>query len=336
MGLGLGAAAIVAGIFGGWGSSSNAGDETARRYAPQVARDGFEPTPTPSPTPVPPPPVAAKCFQPRPADTTPFVYLPSSPKSFFRNCQVISYYGYPGVPGLGVLGQYATAEAMVNALRDQVEAFDAVNGARTVLPAFHIIAATAQPYAYGTALGHIPTETLEAYIALAEQNDFLVFIDLQMGHSDVATEVGRVLPYLHNPRVHLALDPEWALPLGIAPGDEIGSMDVSEINLAQQMLQTAWEETGGPNKILVVHQFRDDMIIGKAELQSLPNVDVVIDMDGFGGQGIKLANYNRFIVDDAAPHSGMKLFYDPSLDVGRFTPAEASALVPQPDIVQYQ
>lgn len=310
-----------------------AGADSARIVVPAIARDGYPPTPTPTPVP---PPVATRCLQPRPVDLRGYVYLAASPNSFFRSCQVISYYGYPGVPALGILGQFPSEDALIASLQQQTAAFDAVNGPRGAIAAFHIIAASAQPDAAGDALVHIPSDVIEHYVALATQHDFLVFLDLQMGHSTVDAEVSRVLPYLRNPRVQLALDPEWALPTGIRPGAEIGGLDASAINRAQEILQQVVDETGGPNKILVVHQFTTDMIRNKEQLRAYPNVDLVIDMDGFGGQAIKLAHYQRFIVDDGAEHSGIKLFLDPTLDTDRMTPAQASDIVPQPDVVQFQ
>lgn len=314
-------------------ASGHGSDSTV---AANLAKDGYFPTPTATPTPVPPPPVTPECFEPRPADLGGYVYLPASGNSFFRNCQIISYYGYPGVPGLGVLGQFASTDALVSRLKELATTYDGVNGPRAAVPAFHLIVASAQPEAYGTALIHMPTATIEQYIAIAQKEDFLVFLDIQMGHSTVDAEVPRLLPYLHNPRVQLAIDPEWNLPLGVVPGSQIGSIDVSEINRAAEILQQVWTETGGPNKILVVHQFTPDMIRNKALLEDQPNVDIVIDMDGFGGRAVKLAHYQRFIVDDGAEHSGLKLFYDPSLDIDIFSPAEASNIDPQPDIIQYQ
>lgn len=63
-------------------------------------------------------------------------------------------------------------------------------------------------------------------------------------------------------------------------------------------------------------------------------MDLVIDMDGFGGQGIKLAHYDQFVAQDGAPHGGLKLFYDE--DVNLLSPAQVAALSPQPDLVIFQ
>lgn len=298
-----------------------------------VARDGLFPTPTPTP---PPPDVAGDCYQPRPADTSPFVLLPAGTDSIFQSCQIVAYYGYPRVPALGVLGEFTDLEEMARQLESTAAAYDAVNGPRSVLPALHIIAAAAQgsPGADGDYTARIPTSLIDEFIGVAERHGFVVFLDLQIGWSTVEAEVEHLKPYLRNPYVHLALDPEWALPVGIPPGTKIGSLDAADINYAQSVLQEIVHETGLPPRVLIVHQFTESMITHKEQLTNYPGVELVIDMDGFGGREIKVAHYQRFVVDDAAEHGGMKLFIDE--DVNIFSPAEVSALQPQPDYIQYQ
>ncbi len=294
-----------------------------------VARDGLVPTPTPVP---PPPAVASKCYQPRVADS--FTLRPAPPKSVLQNCQVIAYYGYPGIPGLGVLGQFDSSAALANALESQAAAYDAVNGTRTVIPAVHLIAALAlaSPGPDGTYLGHLPGEVIDAYIALAAEHDWLVILDLQMGHATIDAEFARVEPYLRNPRVHLALDPEWVTPG--PPGTVIGSIDAAMINRAQELLQGLIDREGLPNKLLIVHQFTRDMITNKAAIADEPGVDLVIDIDGFGYAAAKQSEYQAFVQDDGAEHGGMKLFYTQDADL--MTPGTVSDLIPQPDVVIYQ
>lgn len=320
----LGGAAAGLGIRG-----SSAESPPARARVPMVAHDGLMPTPTPTP---PPPAVASKCYRARVADA--FTLRPAPAKSVLQNCQVIAYYGYPDVPGLGVLGQFDSSAALANALESQAAAFDAVNGSRTVVPALHLIAALAlaSPGPDGTYLGHMPGEMLDAYIALAAEHDWLVILDLQMGHSTIDAEFARVEPYLRNPRVHLALDPEWVTPG--PPGTVIGSMDASMINRAQELLQALVEREHLPNKLLIVHQFTRDMITNKASITDEPGVDLVIDIDGFGYAAAKQSEYQAFVQDDGAEHGGMKLFYTQDADL--MTPETASNLVPQPDVIIYQ
>lgn len=293
----------------------------------------------------------ARCYQPRTEaelaaatpeaspDATPqapeFVLQPADAKSLFQNCQVISFYGYPGEPVMGILGT-ADPETVVQQLLAQAAEYDQVNGPRGVAPALELIYAVAQGSATddGTYLYRMPDELVQQYLDVAEKHDLLVILDIQMGHSTVAAELPHVLPYLKNPRVHLALDPEFSMPNKEVPGTVIGSMDASQVNEAQHMVQKLIEEERLPNKILMVHQFWADMITNKAQLERVPGVDLVIDMDGFGGQESKTGNYDFFVRQEQAPHGGFKLFYDQDVDL--LTPEQVSHLVPQPDVVIYQ
>ena len=174
---------------------------------------------------------------------------------------------------------------------------------------------------------------VQEYLDAARKEDLLMFLDIQMGHSTVEAEVPHVLPFLRDPRVHLALDPEFATPPDQEPGDVIGGMDAAEINKAQEALQKLVDEYRLPNKILVVHQFWSEMIRNKEALQQFPNVDLVIDMDGFGPASDKIAGYERFVKEDGAAHGGMKLFYEQ--DTGLMPPEQVDGLEPQPDVVIY-
>jgi hypothetical protein len=335
---------FLGGVFGWLGFSvatNHAADSRGahRTVAANVARDGFPPTrtptpiPTPTPTPTPVPEVAKQCYGERRGDSAGFTILPASEKSVFANCQVIAYFGYPGVPGLGVLGQ-GTPSEMIARLKAQAAAYDDVNGPRGVVAALHLIFAVVQPDLYGSALYHMPEDLLKQQLALADENDLLVILDDQMGHSNVDTEFPLMLPYLDNPRVHLALDPEWTMPEGVMPATVIGGIDASEINRAQQLMSDYITAHHLANKMLIVHQFTPDMIRNKGSLQTYPGVDLVIDMDGFGGQEIKLSHYGQFVGADGAPHGGIKLFYN--RDTPIMTPAEAAAIVPQPDFIVYE
>lgn len=277
------------------------------------------------------PAVASQCYEP--SESGGYDVRPASERSVLRNCQVIAYYGFPGVPGLGVLGE-GTPDEMVARLRREAAAFDAANGPPHVMPAMHLIYAVAQPDSTGDALYRMPAAQLEQQLALADAYDLLVILDVQMGHSTVDAEIPPLLPYLSNPRVHLALDPEWAMKDGVAPGTVIGGIDASWVNRAQELMQQYIEEHHLANKMLIVHQFTPDMIRNKSTLQEYPGVDLVIDMDGFGGQAIKLAHYDQFIAQDNAEFGGIKLFYDE--DVGLMTADQVVALHPQPAFVVYQ
>ena len=314
------------------------GADSFAAHAPETAYDGLvqpatvTPTPpVPTPTPVPLP--VKHCYGPR-VGTGGFPLRPADADSVFSNCQVIAYYGYPPVPGLGVLGQFPTAGEMVTALQNEAARFDAVNGPRGVALAIHLIAAVAQasPGPDGSYISRAPASLINAYIALAQEHDLLVILDLQLGHASLDAEFAAVEPYLLDPRVHLALDPEWVTPG--APGTTIGSMDASEITHAQELLSNLVLTHHLPRKMLIVHRFTQGMITNAQDLGTIPGVDLVIDIDGFGYAAAKTSEYQAFVHDMGAPHGGMKLFYHQ--DVNLMTPQQVEALDPQPDVVIFQ
>lgn len=294
------------------------------------------PTATPTPTTPPQPEVAAECFEERDAAPADMVLQPARAGSLFQRCQVVAFYGHPLVASMGALGA-DDPETMIARLKAQAEDYEASNGGRKVVPALHLITAVAQRSAGddGTYLLRMDDDMLQEWIGYAEEHDLLMIIDLQMGMSTVDEEVGRVLEYLRNPRVHLALDPEWAMRAsGALPGDVVGSMNASEINEAQEMLQELVEEHNLDNQVLVIHQFQEQMIRDKELLGTYPNVDLVIHTDGFGPRNTKIGAYTRFVQDDGAAHGGFKLFFDWDTD---FMPPEAvNGLTPQPDVITFQ
>ena len=60
------------------------------------------------------------------------------------------------------------------------------------------------------------SEATPSQLEAAKEHDLLVILDVQMGRSTVDLELPRLLPYLADPRVQLAIDPEWAMPAGVA------------------------------------------------------------------------------------------------------------------------
>lgn len=253
--------------------------------------------------------------------------------SIFQNCRVITWYGFPRGGLMGILGT-KTPDAIVPDFRRQIDKFE--GGGRKPIGAFHLIYAVAQawPTANGKYLNYMPDEDVQRYLDVAEKEDLLVFIDIQIGHSTVQEEVERVLPWLRNPRVHLALDPEFAMPKGVVPGQQIGRLYAEDINLTQQMLQDLVEAYGLPNKILQVHQFIPEMLPDKQNIQNFRNVDLVIDMDGFGAPEVKKFKYRQFIEAENAEFAGIKLFY--IQDKPLITEEELLRLDPVPDLIVYQ
>jgi hypothetical protein len=278
----------------------------------------------------------AECYEPRPSDDEhDLILLPAEPRSIFQRCQIIAYYGFPGEPRMGIVGEYEPEE-MIGLLRDQTAEFENYNGFRTAIPALELIYAVAQgsETADGTYLARMPNSTVERWIEIAEEHDLILIFDIQMGTSTVEAEIEFLRPYLSHPLVHLALDPEFVTTPGTPPGLRIGGMEAAEINRAQYILKEIVDEYDLPNKILMIHQFIPEMILNKDQLENVPGIDLVIHQDGFGTPEAKIANYNRYIAAEGAKHGGFKIFYRQDEPV--LTPAELMELVPQPDVVTYQ
>ncbi|GMU41348.1 MAG: hypothetical protein AMXMBFR23_22140 [Chloroflexota bacterium] len=251
--------------------------------------------------------------------------------SILDRAQVVSLYGYPGIPGMGVLGAYSADGAASEAIRRAAE-YAALAGGE-VLPALHLIVAVgqAQPGSDGLYLGRMPSELLDEYVRVTRERGLLLFLDVQIGWSDPLAETKRLAPWLAESHVHLALDPEFATKRkGEPPGVAIGTVTGAEVNQVQAYLAGL----GAGRKILVVHQFRDDMVTAPGDIRATDGVDLVIDMDGFGPRFQKLWGYDRYALSAYSQYPAIKLFL--AWDTPLMPPSEIQGLATPPRIVIYQ
>ncbi len=256
--------------------------------------------------------------------------------SIFERAQVVSFYGYPGVGVMGELGLHTPADAAEAIARVAAE-YDALNGPREVMPALHLIVAVAQrhPGNSGLYLQRMSDELLNEYVEAARDAGILLFVDVQIGWSDALTEVKLLEDVLREPFVHLALDPEFATrSKGTAPGVSIGTLGSADLNAVQHYLAGLVREHDLPPKVLVVHQFLNSMLTGVDDYDDVPEVEVTIDMDGWGKPYVKLTKYDLYAVSDYSERAAIKLFYH--WDVPLLTPARLLSLDNPPDLVIYQ
>lgn len=256
--------------------------------------------------------------------------------SVFDTAQVVSLYGYPGVPAMGVLGKYNPLDAVDEAVRI-AEGYDSINGDRDVMPALHLIVAVAQrsPMDDGTYIDRLSEEAISVYVDIARARGVLLFLDVQVGWADPVSEVRLLSGPLSEPFVHLALDPEFATrSSGRAPGIAIGSLDAVEINAVQSYLAELVQEHRLPTKLLVLHQFVGRMLLRTDEYTDLSEVELTIDMDGYGSAWAKLKNYESFALAPYAERAGIKLFYN--WDTPLMAPEQLLGLERPPDLVIYQ
>ena len=257
-------------------------------------------------------------------------------ESYLEDAQAVSFYGHPTAPALGALGLDDPA-GIATEIDRWAARYDRLNGERDVLSAFHVITGVSQshPTPDGTWLGRLSDERIAEYVEVARERGMLVFLDIQIGWSDALTEVRLLEPFLREPFVHVALDPEFAtLHTGIRPGLVIGSMTGAEINEVQRYLAGIVQAEGLPPKILMVHQFTPRMIRDRDAIQDFAGVDLSIDMDGFGLIPVKVAGYNAFAVPEPSEWPAFKLFFD--YDTPLMTPEQVQALDPPPDLIIYQ
>ena len=261
--------------------------------------------------------------------------------SAFAGTRVVSLYGHPGVATMGALGTYASPEAAAVAVENLVreyQALDVAAGRSTrVVGALHLIVSVAQADAGwdGTYLGRMTLAEIRPWVEVTRAHGQLLFLDVQVGWADPLEETRRLEPLLREAHVHLALDPEFATKAkGWAPGEAIGYLTPEQVNAVQRYLLDLTVRAATTSKVLVLHQFRADMLHQPERIERIEGVDVVIDMDGWGPPGQKLDGYNAFAMADYSEYAGFKLFYH--WDVPLLTPAQVMALRYPPDYVIYQ
>lgn len=246
---------------------------------------------------------------------------------------LLTWYGNPRSTRMGALGEQ-TGAARVARFRAQADAYRAVS-TTPVLMAYHLVAVVAQCTAGSDGLWRRreTRDVIQDLLAEARAHGFKLIVDIQVGRSTVASEVAALEPFLKEPDVYLALDPEFAMDGCEIPGREIGQMRAADINIALDTLERLIRAHHLPPKVLIVHQFRLDMLPDKSKVRASALVDTALVMDGFGTQSLKLASY-RAVMRQPLPFAGIKLFYQQ--DRNLFTPTQVLALKPAPSVVVYQ
>lgn len=291
------------------------------------------PSPSLSPAPSLSPSPAAS---PSPA---PLAQLPRGGRSIFPRHVVVMAYGTAQTPVLGVLGE-GTPDQAAARLKTRAEAFQVPSG-RPVLPAFELITTIAQagPGADGDYSGAVSHADVQRYLVAARKARMMLVLDFQPGRGDVLEQVKQYEPFLRQPEVGIALDPEWVLQPGQQPGRQVGSMDAATVNRVSAYLAGLTRAHRLPEKLFLVHQFQRRMLPDRARIVDRPGLALVFHVDGFGPQSQKRDTYDALSVKDGKAaggraHNGFKLFLDEDTDL--LTPAETMALRPRPELVSYQ
>lgn len=253
--------------------------------------------------------------------------------------RIVAYYGNFYSKGMGVLGKYPP-DIMLQKLKAAADEWRAADPSTPVIPAIDYIAVTAQGSPVdGKYRARMPDDQIDKALALADQVHGIVILDVQVGLSTVQTEVPLLEKYLKMPQVHLALDPEFSMKDGAHPGREIGTMNPADINFAAAYLAKLVQENNLPPKILIIHRFTEEMVTHYRQIKPLPEVEIVMDMDGWGFPAKKINTYQTVIYPEPVQFTGFKLFYKNDLlppSTRMLTPKEILKLTPSPSFVQYQ
>jgi hypothetical protein len=253
--------------------------------------------------------------------------------------RIVGYYGNFYSAHMGALGEYPPDE-MIEKLEKEVKRWQEADPNTPVIPVIHYIATVAQssPGEGDLYRLHMPDAQIRKAIDLANQIHGIVTLDVQDGFSNVEKEIPRLEEYLKLPNVMLALDPEFSMKSDEPPGRKIGTMDAEDINFVVNYLAELVRKNNLPPKILVVHRFTQHMVTNYKDIKIVPEVQIVMDMDGFGDQALKRDSYQAYIAKEPVEFTGFKLFYKQDRETGGelYTPAQIIKFKPVPMYILYQ
>lgn len=254
--------------------------------------------------------------------------------------RIVAYYGNFHSARMGVLGEYPP-EQMLSMLKGEVRKWNEADPKTPVIPAIEYIAVVAQkdPGKDGKHRLRMSDGEIQKALALADKVNGIVILDVQVGLSDLQSELPRLEKYLKMPNVMLAIDPEFDMPNGIPPGKIIGTVDAKDINYAIDYLASLVKEHNLPPKVLIVHRFTQRMVTNYKRIELVPQVQVVMDMDGWGPQTLKKDSYRSYIAAEPVQYTGIKLFYKNDLknnSAGLLTPQQIMKLEPIPLFIMFQ
>lgn len=257
--------------------------------------------------------------------------------------RVVAYYGNLYSNRMGALGKWPKQE-MMQRLMQEVKEWNEADSVIKAVPALHYIASTAQPKPGkdGTYRYRMPLSQIDTILHWAKEIDALVFIDLQIGTSSFEKELPYFEKYLALPNVHLGIDPEFAMAGkgSKRPGSVIGTVDAAEINYVSEYLADIVRKNNLPPKMFMIHRFTQGMVTNAKNIKLFPELQIIMDMDGWGPPAKKTSTYYSWIHPEPVQFTGFKLFYvndtEKSGEKEMMAKKEVLKLKPAPVYIQYQ
>jgi hypothetical protein len=250
--------------------------------------------------------------------------------------RIVAYYGNFYSPAMGVLGQQP-ADKMLDKLQSEVKNWQQADPSTPVQPALNYIAVIAQRSrgVDGKYRLRMPFDQIDKALLLGQKINAIVILEIQVGRSTVQDEIPAFEKYLRLPNVHLGIDPEYSMKSGEVPCSVIGTFDAADINFASDYLANLVRQHKLPPKILIVHRFTNAMVTNYKKIVTRSEVQIIMNMDGFGFPARKIDSYNAWIANQPVQFTGFKLFYKQDTK-GLMQPADILKLYPRPVYIQYQ
>ena len=258
--------------------------------------------------------------------------LPLGGRRLFPRYRLIAYYGTAGTGSLGVLGERPPG-ATTKRLRTVAKRYR--GGRPEIQITYELISTVADrsPGPDGDYSHFIDRSAVRKYVHAARRHRAYLVLDLQPGRSTFLSQARQFRWALRKPWVGLALDPEWRMGPGEVPGEQIGHVRAREVNQLSSWLSRLTRRNDLPEKLLMLHQFRTDMVRNPHRIADRPRLAMVQHVDGFGTRRQKLDTYHT--VERAGQFTmGFKLFYDEDTDL--FNPRRVLRIRPRISYVSYQ
>jgi hypothetical protein len=255
--------------------------------------------------------------------------LPRGGRQLFPRHRVVGFYGMQNLDVLGAGSPDEVAKRLLKVARPYA------TPGHPVMPMFELIATVAHPFPTPSGLyrTHQEDAIVRSYLKAVRRIDGILVLDVQPGREDFVKALRHWEPYLRQPDVGIALDPEFAMGPGQVPGRQLGRTDAAAINRASAYVAGIVRRHRLPQKLFMIHQFRDSMISDKRRIAIRPGLAMTWNADGFGVRSAKLEDYRSY-TRDRRFHPGLKLFYENDVDL--MAPREVLKLKPVPRVINYQ
>ena len=261
------------------------------------------------------------------------------PGAILPEKRIVCYYGNPNSTRMGALGEFPREE-MLRRLNGEVEKWTQADPQHPAVPCLHMVSVVAQgdPGPSGKYRSQMRDTQVDSIYQMARSVNGIFIIDVQVGTDDIRNIMPRFENFLKRPDIHFAVDPEFYMRGGVVPGRKIGTMMASDINYVTEQLARIVRENNLPPKVLVIHRFTRNMVQGTEDVILRPEVQIVMDMDGWGAPWLKRDSYRDYVVQEPVQFTGFKLFYNNDTKKGDplMSPQDLLRLEPKPLYIQYQ